>query len=134
MSRFEWGIVIPLQMSDRAIATYFYFEKLKKSIFLSMRKSSPFSWILLEIIIKLYCAPLKHSSYAPTQSGLGHPPTLPLSSKRLKIFLLTSFRKKRSCPHPRQNHSHVSEYYGIRMDDTSANHKLANAFCQENCH
>ncbi len=119
VSRFEWGIVIPLQMPGK--------EEMRKIL---LQRAENIDFPLEETVINFLLETFGNSTAALVRAlealvlrthlnkGLGKPATLPLSLKNAQNFLTDLIQEEeRAVLTPGKIIRTVAEYYGIRMDD-----------------
>lgn len=119
VSRFEWGIVIPLQMSDKEAMRHILLRKAEKIDFPLDEKVISFLLDTFGNNNKTLLRALEALVLRThLNQGLGHPPTLPLSLKTAQNFLIDLIQEEeKAVLTPGKIIRTVSEYYGIRMDD-----------------
>lgn len=119
ISRFEWGIVIPMQMPEK--------EQMKAIL---LRRAEKVDFLLDETVAAFLLDTFGGNTKALIRSlealvlrthlnkGLGKPPSLPLSLKTVQQYLADLIQEEeKAVLTPGKIIRTVAEYYGIRMED-----------------
>ena len=119
VSRFEWGIVLPLQMPAKDQMRVILLQKAEKVNF-------PLEASVSDFLLEVFGASTKTLIRAldalvlrmHLNQGLGKPTTLPLSLKMVQNILKDLIQEEeRAVLTPGKIIRTVADYYGIRMDD-----------------
>ncbi len=119
VSRFEWGIVIPLQMPEKEQMKDILIQRSEKADF-------PLDGSVIQFLLDTFGGNTKAliRSFEALilrthlNRGLGKPPTLPLSLKTVNNYLSDLIQEEeKAVLTPGKIIRTVAEYFGIRMDD-----------------